>query len=89
MMILNLTRGKSSMCVPLRLPATPADIGAAYSKLDDISLEAMQIRIASRLRRASPLRQRCAQHRGLRGGSGRQGRMHPGVSARLSAVECP
>ena len=47
MMILNLARGKSSMRVPLRLPATPADIGTAYSKLDEISLEAMQTRIAS------------------------------------------
>lgn len=47
MMILNLTRGKSSMRVPLRLPATPADIDAAYSKLDGISPAAMQTRIAS------------------------------------------
>ena len=47
MMILNLTRGKSDMRVPLRLPATPADIGEAYSKLDEISTNAKQTRIAS------------------------------------------
>ena len=47
MMILNLARGKSGMCVPLRLPATPADIGEAYSKLDEISTKAEQTRIAS------------------------------------------
>ena len=37
MMILNLARGKSGMCVPLRLPA----------KLDVISTKAEQTRIAS------------------------------------------
>ena len=47
MLILNLTRGNSGMRVPLRLPATPGEIGEAYSKLDEISLEAMQTRIAS------------------------------------------
>ena len=47
MIILNLARGKNGMCVPLRLPATPADIGEAYSKLDDISTKAKQTRIAS------------------------------------------
>lgn len=47
MLILNLTRGKSGMCVPLRLPATPADIGEAYSKLDEISTKVEQTRIAS------------------------------------------
>ena len=39
MMVLNLTRGKSTLCVPLHLPATPADIGAAYAKLDSISMD--------------------------------------------------
>ena len=47
MMILNLTRGNSGMRVPLRLPATPADLGSAYAKLDEISSEATQTRIAS------------------------------------------
>ena len=37
MLILNLTRGDSGMRVPLRLPATPADVGDAYAKLDQIS----------------------------------------------------
>ena len=47
MLILNLTRGKNGMRVPLRLPATPADIGAAYAQLDQISPKEDDTRIAS------------------------------------------
>ena len=47
MLILNLTRGKSGMRVPLRFPATPADIGAAYAKLYEISKNEKETRIAS------------------------------------------
>lgn len=47
MMILNLTRGNSSMRVPLRLPATPADVGVAYAKLDQISPAEHATRISS------------------------------------------
>ena len=46
-MILNLTRGNSSMRVPLRLPATPADVGVAYAKLDQISPAEHATRISS------------------------------------------
>lgn len=47
MLILNLARGKSGMRVPLRLPATPADIGTAYAQLDQISAKERETRIAS------------------------------------------
>ena len=47
MIILNLTRGKSSIRVPLRLPATPADVGVAYAKLDQISPAEYATRISS------------------------------------------
>ena len=47
MLILNLTRGKSTWMVPLRLPATPAEIGEAYSKLDLISKDESSTHIAS------------------------------------------
>ena len=47
MLILNLTRGNSGMCVPLHLPATPADVGDAYVKLDQISKKEKLTRIAS------------------------------------------
>lgn len=35
-MIICLTRGKSSMRVPLRLPATPAEVREVYAKLDTL-----------------------------------------------------
>lgn len=38
-MILTLARDKSGKCVGLRLPATSADIGAVYAKLDAISAD--------------------------------------------------
>ena len=38
-MILTLARDKSGKCVGLRLPATSADIGAVYAKLDAISTD--------------------------------------------------
>lgn len=47
MLILNLTRGDSGTRVPLRLPATPADVGDAYAKLDQISKKEKETRIAS------------------------------------------
>ena len=47
MLILNLTRGDSGMRVPLRLPATPADVGDAYAKLDQISKKEKKTRITS------------------------------------------
>ncbi len=46
MLILNLTRGDSELCVPLYLPATPADVGDAYAKLDQISEKEKLTRIA-------------------------------------------
>ena len=46
MLILNLSRGNNGLRVPLRLPATPADIGSAYVKLDQISEEIAETRIA-------------------------------------------
>ncbi len=45
-MILNLTRGNSSLRVPLHLPATPAEIGEAYAKLDTIKPDDRQTHIA-------------------------------------------
>ena len=45
-MILNLTRGNSSLRVPLHLPATPAAIGEAYAKLDTIKPDDRQTHIA-------------------------------------------
>jgi hypothetical protein len=36
MLILNLTRGKSTIRAPLRLPATPGDVGEVYAKLDEV-----------------------------------------------------
>ena len=45
MLILNLTRGDSGTRVPLRLPATPADVGDAYAKLDQISKKEKETRI--------------------------------------------
>ena len=47
MIVLNLTRGNSSIRVPLHLPATPADIGAAYAKLDTISTDDRETHIGS------------------------------------------
>ena len=47
MLILNLTRGNSGLRVPLRFPATPAEIGAAYAKLYEISKNENETRIAS------------------------------------------
>ena len=47
MLTVNLTRGKSGLRVPLRLPATPADIGEAHARLDTISVEAEKTHIAS------------------------------------------
>ena len=38
-MILTLARDNSGQCVGLRLPAEPADIAAAYEKLDAISMD--------------------------------------------------
>ena len=46
MLILTLTRGNSGMRVSLRLPATPADVGEAYAKLDQISKNEKKTRIA-------------------------------------------
>lgn len=46
-MILNLARGSNGFRVPLRLPATPADVGSAYAKLDEIGGDAGKTRIAS------------------------------------------
>jgi hypothetical protein len=47
MLILNLTRGDSGIRVPLHLPATPADVGDVYAKLDQISKKEKLTRIAS------------------------------------------
>ena len=47
MIVLNLTRGNSSLRIPLRLPATPSDIGAAYAKLDTISMDDRKTKVAS------------------------------------------
>ena len=47
MMILNLTRGSSGMCMPIQLPATPADIDGANVKLDQINTAESPIRFAS------------------------------------------
>lgn len=38
-MILVLTRGSNPMCVPLRLPASPAEEGEAFAQLDSISTD--------------------------------------------------
>lgn len=46
-MILNLTRGNSSLRVPLHLPATPAAISEAYAKLDTIKPDDRQTHIAN------------------------------------------
>ena len=46
MLILNLTRGDSGIRVPLHLPATPADVGDVYAKLDQISKKEKLTRIA-------------------------------------------
>ena len=45
MMVINLTRGNSSIHIPLHLPATPADIGIAYAKLDTISMNDRQTHV--------------------------------------------
>ena len=47
MMVLNLTRGKSGLRVPLRLPASQEEIDAAYAKLDEIVNQNESTRIAS------------------------------------------
>ena len=47
MLILNLTRGDSGICVPLHLPATPAGVSDVYAKLDQISKKEKLTRIAS------------------------------------------
>ena len=39
MMILTLARDKRGQCVGLQLPATPADIGETYEKLDTMSTD--------------------------------------------------
>ena len=44
-MILTLARDNSGRCVGLRLPAEPADIAAAYEKLDAVSTNDRQTRI--------------------------------------------
>ena len=44
-MILTLARDNSGRCVGLRLPAKPADIAAAYRKLDAISIDDHQTHI--------------------------------------------
>ena len=46
-MILNLTRGDSSLRVPLKLPATVGEIGEAWAKLDTISDDVSSTHIAS------------------------------------------
>lgn len=55
MIVLNLTRGNSPLRVPLHLPATPADIGAAYAKLDTISMDDRETHIASAITDISSL----------------------------------
>ena len=47
MMVLNLTRGKSGLRVPLRLPASQEEIDAAYTKLDEIGDRKQPARFAS------------------------------------------
>ena len=47
MMVLNLTRGKSGLRVPLRLPASQEEIDAAYTKLDEVGDRKLPARIAS------------------------------------------
>lgn len=44
-MILHLTRGKSPMRVPLRLPASPAEESEAFARLDEISTDVRSTRI--------------------------------------------
>ena len=44
-MILTLARDNSGRCVGLRLPADPADIAAAYEKLDAVSMDDRQTHI--------------------------------------------
>ena len=44
-MILTLARDNSGRCVGLQLPAEPADIAAAYEKLDAVSTNDRQTRI--------------------------------------------
>lgn len=44
-MILVLSRGSNSMCVPLRLPASPAEEGEAFARLDTISTDVHSTRI--------------------------------------------
>ena len=44
-MILTLARDNSGRCVGLQLPAEPADIAAAYEKLDTVSTDDRQTRI--------------------------------------------
>lgn len=44
-MILTMARDNSGRCVGLRLPAEPADIAAAYEKLDAVSTNDRQTRI--------------------------------------------
>ncbi len=46
MLILNLTRGKSTIRAPLRLPATPGDVGDANAKLDEVCGMKTETRIA-------------------------------------------
>ena len=46
MLILNLTRGKSTIRAPLRLPATPGDVGEANAKLDEVCGMKTETRIA-------------------------------------------
>ncbi len=42
-MVLHLTRGNSTMRIPLPLPATPGEIGGVYAALDEISTEASTV----------------------------------------------
>lgn len=42
-MVLHLTRGNSSMRIPLPLPTTPGEVGGVYAALDEISTEAPTI----------------------------------------------
>lgn len=44
-MILHLTRGNSPLRVPLRLPASPAEEGEAFARLDEISTDVSSTRI--------------------------------------------
>ena len=52
MIQLHLTRGEHTECITLPLPATPAEIGEAYSLLDEIQLDPASTRI---LRVNSPI----------------------------------